>query len=70
MKNNIIFQKACESVLSGARWGGKTVFSVLVISIGIFILIQQDLGLFNVESEVQEPEKGWKTPLPAKETKK
>lgn len=36
--------------------------SVLVISIGILFLIQQDLGLFHVDLEVQEPEHG-KTPL-------
>jgi len=36
--------------------------SVLVISIGILFLIQQDLGLFHVDLEVQEPE-GGKTPL-------
>lgn len=36
--------------------------SVLVISIGILFLIQQDLGLFHVDLEVQEPEDG-KTPL-------
>lgn len=35
--------------------------SVLVISIGILFLIQQDLGLFHVDLEVQEAKNG-KTP--------
>lgn len=76
MKNNIIFHAEGLWVSvgrSGAWWGGGggiTVFSLLVISIGIFILIQQDLGLFNVESEVQESENGWKTLLSTKETQK
>lgn len=32
--------------------------SVLVISIGILFLIQQDSGLFHVDLEVQEPKDG------------
>lgn len=35
--------------------------SVLVISIGILFLIQQDSGLFHVDLEVQEPKDGKKS---------